>query len=222
MLLFRVPNRDIRVRPWPDPAKLIGDDAVDILLEYNDYIPAKKDGEEQSGVKQTIRRVFADTLRRTWRDSPQLSGWQKQGFVGAKRGPWAHEPDDQSVPFFMVPMFGFSLIPLISWHNGLGCDLEITLKGDKRSALKRRGDIDNRLKVLFDALRMPLRHREVPGNMFGSGADQFFCLLEDDSLIRKFSVEAIQSGCSPAEHSAEIRAHVIAIDGTHEGLNRFR
>ena len=195
---------------------------MEILLEYNDYIPPRYNGESQSGVKQVIRRVFADTLRRKWRDSPQLSEWQKKGFTPAKRGQWAHEPDDPDAPFFMVPMFGFHLIPLVSWHNNLTCDLMITLKGETRSAMKRRGDIDNRLKVLFDALRMPLRHREVPGNMFGSGSDPFFCLLEDDSLIRKFSVEAIQSGGSPAEHSAEIRVEVVTMDGSHRALDRFR
>jgi hypothetical protein len=48
------------------------------------------------------------------------------------------------------------------------------------------GDIDNRLKTLFDALRMPLpgEIHELPGE----GREPFFCLLQDDSLVNNISI----------------------------------
>jgi hypothetical protein len=51
------------------------------------------------------------------------------------------------------------------------------------------GDIDNRLKVLFDALRVPANCDEVAGAVKASDEDPyFFCLLEDDALITEVSV----------------------------------
>lgn len=52
------------------------------------------------------------------------------------------------------------------------------------------GDIDNRLKTLFDALRMPRVVAELPLNDSPKeGEDPFFCLLEDDALITEIDVK---------------------------------
>ncbi|EJC69264.1 hypothetical protein Rleg5DRAFT_5050 [Rhizobium leguminosarum bv. viciae WSM1455] len=51
------------------------------------------------------------------------------------------------------------------------------------------GDIDNRIKTLFDGLRVPTKS-EV-NNLRASGAmtkQKIFCLMEDDNLISKLSV----------------------------------
>jgi len=57
------------------------------------------------------------------------------------------------------------------------------------SLIRSGGDIDNRLKVLFDALRMPQTCDEVCGDSPTPDEDPFFCLLEDDKLISKVAVE---------------------------------
>jgi hypothetical protein len=56
--------------------------------------------------------------------------------------------------------------------------------------LSPSGDIDNRLKTLFDALRMPQNDTEIPEGAAHHGI--FLCLLEDDSLITKLSVDTSQ------------------------------
>lgn len=54
----------------------------------------------------------------------------------------------------------------------------------------RLGDIDNRLKTLFDALRLPNQTNELVGyDNPAPDENPFFCLLEDDSLITHVSVE---------------------------------
>jgi len=50
------------------------------------------------------------------------------------------------------------------------------------------GDIDNRIKVLFDGLRMPNTVAELGGIPLEPDEDPFFCLLEDDNLITSVSV----------------------------------
>jgi len=51
--------------------------------------------------------------------------------------------------------------------------------------LIRGGDIDNRLKTLFDALRMPQNGETMET---ADGINPFYCLLQDDKLINHISV----------------------------------
>jgi hypothetical protein len=199
-----------------------GPKLVTIDLEYKGELPSGQNG--HSDAKQELRRVFSSQLRLKWRDSPQLSFWDQSTFPYATRGQWHYESPEDVNPFYKVNVCGYDAMPLITWHNQLGCSLEITVIGDTRSAaaIINAGDLDNRLKVLFDGLRMPHGPKEVPAPMFGNGAEPMFCLLEDDSLIQKFSVEAIHSWSSPVEYSTRIRATVHPIDGTHGALSNFR
>jgi hypothetical protein len=78
---------------------------------------------------------------------------------------------------------------MISEDRGIACSLDILfLRRDPPGKIvSGGGDIDNRIKVLFDALRMPQACNEIDGAP-GVGEDPFFCLLEDDSLITRVSV----------------------------------
>jgi hypothetical protein len=52
----------------------------------------------------------------------------------------------------------------------------------KSQTLESGGDIDNRIKTLFDALHVPKNCSEVQGAPEDS-EKPFYCLLEDDTLI---------------------------------------
>jgi hypothetical protein len=59
--------------------------------------------------------------------------------------------------------------------------------------IKTGGDIDNRLKTLFDGLRRPIDKNEVPsGDMPQSNEAPFHCLPSDDALITKITVATDQ------------------------------
>ena len=60
----------------------------------------------------------------------------------------------------------------------------------QRVGVSSSGDIDNRLKTFFDALRLPKNATEL-GDYAVPLDDEtpFFCLPEDDSLITRVSVE---------------------------------
>jgi hypothetical protein len=234
-----------RFRDWPDPARLIGDEAVELRLEYWAYIPTdNRQGDHHSDLKHAMRLEFSNQLRIVWRKSPMLN--QHQHFIPPSYGIgspihfpegflWEehprrsifqphYRPEDDSAPFFQVQMCGFSWVPLVSWHNYLNCKLDITFHGEGQSAVRRGGDLDNRVKTLFDGLRMPLRDSEVPGNMFGKNAELAYCLLEDDSLIREFTVRSVTGVGSPVEHGVQVIANIGTMDGyePHPALERFR
>jgi hypothetical protein len=65
------------------------------------------------------------------------------------------------------------------------------------------GDIDNRLKTLFDSLRMPKDISEIPSD-YQQEEDEnpFFCLLEDDILISGLSVstDRLLEPCDSSSH----------------------
>jgi hypothetical protein len=69
---------------------------------------------------------------------------------------------------------------------------------------RESGDLDNRLKVLFDALRMP-KEQEIPDKDWPFVNEiPFFCLLEDDALITGFSIETDRLLSRPATSDAEV------------------
>src|SRR5438105_10912291 len=71
------------------------------------------------------------------------------------------------------------------------CSIDILLlRPDPPGKVLVSGDIDNRLKTLFDALRLPKGAQELVGYDKPEVDEKpFFCLLEDDSLITHVSVE---------------------------------
>lgn len=81
-------------------------------------------------------------------------------------------------------------IPLVRQSLGLACDLDIVFlrKGDPGATISQGGDLDNRIKTLFDGLRMPAS-TEAPNPASGTPvADPLYCLLESDTLIHDFAV----------------------------------
>lgn len=81
--------------------------------------------------------------------------------------------------------------PLICTQLSLLAELDILmLRPEPPGRVIAHGDIDNRLKVLFDALRAPNSIQETGDNARPSSpTDPTFTLLEDDRLITRVNVE---------------------------------
>ena len=112
------------------------------------------------------------------------------------------------------------------------CHLEIVLKraadpGQIITSGNDGGDLDNRLKLIFDALRIPLAPNEVPAPLWGNPDDfkngvSYIALLEDDSLISKITIEARRLNTLKASSAGSDYAE-IDINATLKMLrpNRF-
>lgn len=57
------------------------------------------------------------------------------------------------------------------------------------NVLTQSGDIDNRLKTLFDALAVPQLQAIPSGSSPTDDERPFYCLLEDDNLVTAISVQ---------------------------------
>ena len=138
----------------------------------------------RSGHKHEIRRSFHDQLKILWRKSTNLREWECPNEKTGKRAKvW-----ENAAAHFQLNGVGY--VPLSFNGLGVACKLDILMLRPEApgQTLIKGGDIDNRLKTLFDALRIP-RAGEV-GEMPGDEGvrNPFFCLLEDDSLINHISV----------------------------------
>jgi hypothetical protein len=87
----------------------------------------------------------------------------------------------------------FQFAPLVSQAAGWNTVAELQIlflrPSDPGQLIGHEGDLDNRLKSLFDGLRMPSGVSELPDNAQpGPNETPFFCLLQDDALVTGFSV----------------------------------
>jgi len=90
------------------------------------------------------------------------------------------------------------------------------------------GDLDNRLKTLFDALRIPVLNERYSGRSPGDDEKPYFyCVLEDDKLITKVSVETdqlleyVSSGANPDDVrlviTVRLRPYEMTLDNMQFG-----
>ena len=156
--------------------------------------------------KHEIRQRFHPQLKRLWDTTPFLK-------TGGRSGPSALVTEDSpEIPPYDVAglgakysLYGWNFVPLVTEELNLICGLDILfLRPSAPGQLVSGGDLDNRLKTLFDALRIP-EANERYADRVPDDADEkpFYCLLSDDKLITKVSLETDQllefvgSGANP-------------------------
>lgn len=155
--------------------------------------------------KHDIRREFHKQLKQLWITNKFL----REHKVGPSFSPrytplnasfGFADQDDESVKMhdIMATQYenrDFKFLPLVSEKFDLLCSLDILfLRHDIPGSLLNAGDIDNRIKTLIDALRMPQKRNEFIGRdmqplLPADGESPFYCLLEDDKQVSHFSVE---------------------------------
>jgi hypothetical protein len=107
---------------------------------------------------------------------------------------------------------GFKFATVVHQHFHLRARLHIVLqRAGPAGHLINGGDIDNRLKTLFDALTLPNRQQIPPDWNPGPDQDPLHCLLEDDCLITSVAVES-ERLLGPAAPRIEL-TEVPVLDG---------
>ena len=86
----------------------------------------------------------------------------------------------------------FVFHPLVSVNSGKVIELKFTILTENEAGhhlTYNTGDIDNQLKVLLDGLRMPNNKNETREERPHADGEVLYCLMEDDSLVKKVEVE---------------------------------
>jgi hypothetical protein len=139
----------------------------------------------KSAHKWDIRRALHPQLQRLWQTRP---------LVDAAPTLLAHPAKPKAVSL-IVEKGGRLFAPLVTQRLNLYAEVSVLLfrQQPRGTLITDGGDIDNRLKTLLDGLRVP--HGSLEGQLEDANAPDpapFFCLLEDDSLVTKVSVESEQ------------------------------
>jgi hypothetical protein len=164
-----------------DPECDPGDDAMEFRLTYEGLLLSSSKTKTRADHKHQIRKAFHPQLKRLWSEHGAL-----KSLAEPKRG--------ASTLTTIADNFarnGFRFAPLIRREDCMFCELEVLLlRPGGQGSIYSEGDIDGKLKTLFDALRMPFDAQELANNPPAEGEDPFHCLLENDDLISKVTLEA--------------------------------
>lgn len=139
--------------------------------------------------RHQIRTVFHRQLKALW-ELPPLKEADEPVTMMALSGPQARPANTIGELAQKHAHYGFNFVPLVTEELDLLCGLEVLLlRPDRPGSVVLAGDIDNRLKTLLDALRIPEANEDYVKRVPGTDESPFFCLLEDDKLLTKVSVE---------------------------------
>jgi hypothetical protein len=172
-----------------------GDRGMEFRLTYEGRLLASNVGGRdekpaRKEYKQGVRKQFHAQLKRLFEITPFLN-------TGEASGPSLEGYAETSLPKYDKEAiaakhahYGFNFLPLVTEELRLSCWLDILfLRRQPLGDVLQQGDIDNRLKTLFDCLQVPDANQGYDELMPDANEKPFYCLLENDRLISKISVE---------------------------------
>jgi hypothetical protein len=208
---------------------------IEFRLLYSGELLGASRTNTRAHMKHEIRRAFHPQLHRLWtmnHNLRQLAAHQTllPEFAAAlNRGPTEQERVE-----FGLRTIGrnwirgtYECVPLITSDLALRCNLDILfLRQEEDRFVFTRGDIDAKLKTLFDALRIPKDLKETGNSSPQSDEVPFFCLLEDDSLISEVHINTDQLLLLPNEKTVKandsfVMVHVKANNKTSRTFDNY-
>jgi hypothetical protein len=182
-----------------------GEDVLEFRLLYQGILRANGSVED----KFSIRRQLHPQLRRLWRENPLLRDACER--IGLPHDP--SNPFEYGIDTLAGRIGDFRFLPLSQKKFFLRCSIDVLfLRREKPGKVFMRGDIDNRLKTLFDALKMPSPFQECGEQKPKEDENPFYVLLEDDETIADVSVTTDRLLQFPPEHEYSKDYAVLVIN----------
>jgi hypothetical protein len=159
-------------------------------LTYDGPLHAVNDKNKRTPEKVSIRKRFHHQLVDQWNSHPVL----RHDFLN-----WVSSSEEQrqqnrkrlDILIRYVERGACRFIPLVSRDHHMNCEIDILfLRRDPITdsyLVNSAGDLDNRLKGLFDALSIP---SVVPPTARNPQEGATFVLMEDDKLLTGLSVRS--------------------------------
>ena len=173
----------------------LSEDAMRFRLLFSGEIKAHRELDIKPPHKHDIRAYLSPQLERLWKTKAGLQRYAS--VIGAKaRGERGEQYPEGSLYCEENRLAGLEyladlnkklntrFIPLIVPTFCLRCRIDVLFlrPEDTPNHILQSGDLDNRIKTLFDAMRIPQNHEVV------DDGKTHFVLLQDDSLISELSV----------------------------------
>lgn len=189
---------------------------MEFRLIYEGSLKSSGNSTKQVKEKHAIRKEFHKQLSILWGYHPTLQRWAT-GVMQNIPGTLEHMTYNEKLAR-RFSKCGYRFIPLVSKDNFMICGLDILFlrRENPGDLILRGGDIDNRIKTLLDALRMPDDCNEVFGTPEVT-EDPFFCLLQNDSLVTELIVltDRLLTPLKEGQHENEVVLVIkVKIQGT--------
>jgi hypothetical protein len=190
-------------------------------LRFDGDLPSNGRPSEKWKIRQQIHPQLAEL----WRINPSLQEVQHKCHASTKgylqyeihhsvpefRPAYEPDPEGNSV-FLLEPITRGSrlCLPLIRETLALKCSLRISFLRRDEPNVYQAGDLDNRLKTLFDALQVPNEDQMKGAPSLEEVPNPLYCLLEDDKLITGFDIATHQllSRSPQSKNDVSIIIHV--------------
>jgi hypothetical protein len=155
---------------------------LEFRLIYQGLLQGADRDNSRSEHKHQIRRYIHKQLFTLWHTKEPL-----KSRTIPPQPPWAHRnrPADIERIAAQYQMGGKTFLPIMSSEWNLTCALDILILRRDDFPVITSGDLDNRIKTLLDALRIP-----KVGEFCDGEENPLYCLLEDDKLVGELKVTA--------------------------------
>jgi hypothetical protein len=196
---------------WP-----FAEDLVQFRLLYSGNRLTASDNPKD---KHAVRREFHRQLRRLWSAKPRLRQLARvYGGTPLRDAGKVSFTDDEATSAYFSKLGnayergGFHFVPLVEESLQLNVSLDILfLRPDDHPLIQQGGDLDNRLKTLFDSLKVPSSTNGLGGHP-DEDEEPFFVLLEDDDLITEFKVSTDTLLMLPTHRAFDPKDTFLVID----------
>jgi hypothetical protein len=135
--------------------------------------------------KHAIRRVFHEQLKELWEQHRGLA------FLSDPSHRHRHKKEPQ---ISSNNLYGsaYNWLYLIGEAHGISCSLDITFlrRGSPGRIIRHGGDLDNKLKTLIDALKVPTHMEEHPKTPAKDDENPYFCVMQDDQYIDSIKIKS--------------------------------
>lgn len=147
--------------------------------------------------KHEIRRKLHPQLRNLWQTKSNLRQYADHlGGAIPPHGGTENERMARGIGAIGLnyERAGYHCVPLVTERFALRCKVDILiLRPDETQVIHSDGgDLDGKVKTIFDALQIPKDLANAGGIGPQQDEDPFYCLLEDDKLISEVHVTADQ------------------------------
>ncbi|AKR58078.1 hypothetical protein XM25_20250 [Devosia sp. H5989] len=180
---------------------------MEIILTYRGRVPGQKRTSGNLDAIWRMREAFHRQLEKLWGKAPFtiLKDWEDSDFAAG-------------APDFRRARAGCTFIPFYGRHIGICVSLEIQLLTGfpAQKSVLVAGDIDNRIKRITDALRVP----NVDETRDEMSVQRWYSLLEDDNAVLSLtaSTGTYLASDDPTEAFVFVRVRPIPVALTADNL----
>ena len=175
----------------PLSARSLGGRGMEFTLFYRGRLGSNGGREEKHG----LRRKLHPQLMRLWNQKPLIDFRE------------LFDLSNSGSPLYLRRSVGaYDFVPLVSHKVHLIAEIDITMLRPEEpgSIVSQSGDLDNRLKTLLDALKIP-EPEALPNNASPDESEKpFFCLLDDDKLVTRLNVGTDRLLDVPGDDPSEV------------------